>query len=209
MSRARELVKDLFRPNPFIYWIDFLSSAVLGWGTFGLALMAPIFSSRQIFFVTLSCLSLYRAVLFIHEIVHFKKGTFKVFRWVWNLLCGFPLMLPIFLYQSIHFDHHKQSFYGTEKDGEYFPFALKGRKWIIIHILFSFLVPIIFLARFTVLTPLSLVNAKLRFFLWPGCQPWLSTWITSDRNLPGGMRKIGKYRSFWRVSLPAHLWGLF
>jgi fatty acid desaturase len=165
MSRARELVKDLFRPNPFIYWIDFLSSAVLGWGTFGLALMAPIFSSRQIFFVTLSCLSLYRAVLFIHEIVHFKKGTFKVFRWVWNLLCGFPLMLPIFLYQSIHFDHHKQSFYGTEKDGEYFPFALKGRKWIIIHILFSFLVPIIFLARFTVLTPLSLVNAKLRFFL--------------------------------------------
>ena len=96
MSRARELVKDLFRPNPFIYWIDFLSSAVLGWGTFGLALMAPIFSPRQIFFVTLSCLSLYRAVLFIHEIVHFKKGTFKVFRWVWNLLCGFPLMLPIF-----------------------------------------------------------------------------------------------------------------
>ncbi len=165
IGRVRELVKDLFLPNPIIYWLDFLSSAILGWGAFVLALMAPVFSSRQIFFVALSCLALYRAVLFIHEIVHFKKGAFKVFRWVWNIFCGFPLMVPVFLYQSVHFDHHKQNFYGTEKDGEYFPFALKGRKWIVIHILFSFLVPIIFLVRFSVLTPLSLVNKRLRSFL--------------------------------------------
>ena len=32
---------------------------------------------------------------------------------------------------------YKQKFYGTEKDGEYFPFAIKGRKWIVIHIIFS------------------------------------------------------------------------
>lgn len=165
MSKARELVKDLFRPNPIIYWVDFLFSAILGWGAFGLAFMSPVFSSRQILFVVLSCLALYRAALFIHEIVHFKKGTFKVFRWAWNMLCGFPLMIPIFLYQSVHFDHHKQNFYGTEKDGEYFPFAIKGRRWIVIHILFSFLVPILFFARFSFLAPLSLVNKKLRLFL--------------------------------------------
>ncbi len=165
MGRARELVKDLFRPNPIIYWLDFLFSAILGWGAFVLAFMAPVFSSRQILFVTLSCLALYRAVLFIHEIVHFKKGAFKMFSWVWNILCGFPLMVPVFLYQFVHLDHHKQNFYGTEKDGEYFPFALKGRRWIVIHVLFSFLVPILFLARFSVLTPLSLVNKRLRSFL--------------------------------------------
>ncbi|MBT4103857.1 MAG: fatty acid desaturase [Nitrospina sp.] len=162
---ARDLVKDLFRRNPFIYWGDFLFSALLGWGAFVLALKAPVFSSRQILFVGISCLALYRAVLFIHEIAHFKKGTFKVFRWVWNMLCGFPFMIPVFLYQSVHFDHHKQNFYGTQKDGEYFPFALKGRKWIIIHILFSFLVPILFLARFAILAPLSLADKRLRTFL--------------------------------------------
>ena len=165
VGRARELVKDLFRRNPVIYWLDFLFSAFLGWGAFGLALRAPVFSSQQILFVGISCLALYRAVLFIHEIVHFKKGTFKVFRWVWNILCGFPFMIPIFLYQSVHFDHHKQNFYGTRKDGEYFPFALKGRKWVVIHILFSFLVPILFLARFSVLAPLSLIDKRLRTFL--------------------------------------------
>ena len=50
MGRARELVKDLFRPNPIIYWLDFLFSAILGWGAFVLAFMAPVFSSRQISF---------------------------------------------------------------------------------------------------------------------------------------------------------------
>ena len=155
VSRARELVKDLFRPNPLIYWSDFLFSAFLGWGAFVLALTAPAFSIQQILCVSVSCLALYRAVLFTHEIAHFKKGTFKVFRWVWNLLCGIPLMVPVFLYQSVHFDHHKQNFYGTRKDGEYFPFALKRRRLIVIHVLFSFLVPILFLVRFSVLAPLS------------------------------------------------------
>ncbi len=165
MGRARELVKDLFRPNPIIYWLDFLFSVILGWGAFVLALMSPVLSFRQALFVALSCLALYRAALFIHEIVHFKKGTFKVFRWTWNILCGFPLMIPVFLYQYVHLDHHKQNFYGTQKDGEYFSFALKGRKWIVIHVLFSFLVPILFLARFSVLTPLSLADKRLRSFL--------------------------------------------
>jgi fatty acid desaturase len=165
VSQARELVKDLFRPSPVIYWFDFLCSALLGWGAFGFALSVSAFSYQQFLFIGISCLALYRAVLFIHEIAHFKKGTFTVFRWVWNLFCGFPLMVPVFLYQSVHFDHHKQNFYGTQKDGEYFPFALKGRNWIVIHVLFSFVVPIIFLARFLILAPLSLINKELRKFL--------------------------------------------
>jgi hypothetical protein len=120
VGRARELVKDLFRRNPVIYWLDFLFSAFLGWGAFGLALRAPVFSSQQILFVGISCLALYRAVLFIHEIAHFKKGTFKVFRWVWNMLCGFPFMIPIFLYQSVHFDTINRIFMAPKKMGNIF-----------------------------------------------------------------------------------------
>jgi fatty acid desaturase len=163
--KARELVKDLFRPNPFIYWVDFLLSVFLGWGAFGLALSGPNFSLQQIVFIVFSCLALYRAALFIHEIAHLKKGTFKIFRWTWNMFCGFPLMIPTFLYQSVHFDHHKQNLYGTKKDGEYFPFAIKKKIWIVIHIFFSFLVPILFFVRFSVLTPISLLNKKMRLFL--------------------------------------------
>ena len=189
MSKTREIVKDLFRPNPIIYWVDFLFCAILGWGAFLETLRSTVLSSRQIFFLVLSSLALYRAALFIHEIVHFKKGTFKVFRWTWNIVCGFPLMIPFFLYQSVHFDHHKQKFYGTEKDGEYFPFAIKGRRWIVIHILFSCLVPILFFTRFSVLTPLSLINKKLRSFLMTRMSSLVidldyqrpdSTWQNSD-----------------------------
>jgi fatty acid desaturase len=165
IAKARELVKDLYRPNPWIYWGDFLTSVILGWSAFVLTTMKPVFSLQQGFSFLIAVLALYRAVLFIHEIAHFKKGAFGIFQKVWNLLCGFPLMVPIFLYQSVHFDHHKQNFYGTEKDGEYVPFVSKGRGFILFHIGFSFLIPLIFIFRFVVLTPLSYLSSGLRKFV--------------------------------------------
>jgi fatty acid desaturase len=165
IAKARELVKDLYRPNPWIYWGDFLTSVILGWGAFVWTLIDPTFSLQQGLCFFIALLALYRAVLFIHEIAHFKKGAFLVFQKVWNLLCGFPLMVPTFLYQSVHFDHHKQNFYGTDKDGEYVPFASKGRGLILLHIGFSFLIPLIFLFRFAVLTPFSYLSSRLRKFV--------------------------------------------
>lgn len=162
VSRARGLVRDLYRPIPWLYWGDFLLSAGLGWGAFIASVKSPHFSPAQGLGFLIAVLALYRAALFIHEIAHFKKGSFRVFQWVWNLVCGCPLMIPIFLYQSVHFDHHKQNFYGTEKDGEYFPFALKGRGLIILHACFSFLIPLILFLRFAILTPLSYFHSGLR-----------------------------------------------
>ncbi len=165
IAKARDLVKDLYLPNPWIYWSDFLLSAGVGWGAFIIIFRVPQFSFEQGFSFFIAVLALYRAALFIHEIAHFKKGSFVVFRKVWNLICGYPLMIPIFLYQSVHFDHHKQNFYGTQKDGEYFPFASKGRLFIALHIVFSIFIPIIFFFRFVVLTPLSYLHSGLRNFL--------------------------------------------
>jgi fatty acid desaturase len=165
IAKARELVKDLYRPNPWIYWGDFLASVTLGWAAFVATLRVPVFSLQQGLYFIVAVLALYRAILFIHEIAHFKKGAFGVFRRVWNFLCGFPLMVPTFLYESVHFDHHKQNFYGTDKDGEYVPFASKGRGLILLHVGFSFLIPIFFLFRFVVLVPLSYCNSRLRNFI--------------------------------------------
>ena len=56
ITHARELVRDLYRPNPWIYWSDFLGSALLGWGAFARTLMAPTFSLQQgfCFLITVS-----------------------------------------------------------------------------------------------------------------------------------------------------------
>ncbi|MED5353151.1 MAG: fatty acid desaturase [Nitrospinota bacterium] len=165
ISQARDLVKNLYHPRPWIYWSDFLFSAGLGWGAFIITFRVPQFSLEYGASFSIAVLALYRAALFIHEIAHFKKGSFEIFQKVWNLICGYPLMIPTFLYQSVHFDHHKQNFYGTKKDGEYFPFASKGRGFIVLHIFFSFLIPLIFFFRFVVLTPLSYLHSGLRGFV--------------------------------------------
>ena len=34
IREAREMVKGLMKPNPFIYWVDFLFHVVLGWCSF-------------------------------------------------------------------------------------------------------------------------------------------------------------------------------
>ena len=203
IAKARELVKDLYRPNPWIYWCDFLASVTLGWGAFVVTFMVPAFSLQQGFSFLVAVLALYRAVLFIHEIAHFKKGTFLIFQNVWNLLCGFPLMVPTFLYQSVHFDHHKQNFYGTEKDGEYVPFALKGRGLILLHIGFSFLIPLIFLFRFVVLTPISYLSSGLRKFV----DQKISS-LNIDLNYERPQPSLGRIEGWKFQELLASLYGI-
>jgi len=100
IREAREIVKDLMVPNTLIYWADFLFHVFLGWGAFVLTLLPSPFSYYPFVFFIVSSLALFRAAIFIHELTHLKKDSFKVFRIVWNVLCGFPLMIPSFLYQG-------------------------------------------------------------------------------------------------------------
>ncbi|HET9870701.1 MAG TPA: fatty acid desaturase, partial [bacterium] len=114
----------------------------------------------------LALLGLYRAVIFIHELAHLKKDSFPVFRAVWNLVCGFPLMVPSFTYMGVHIDHHKQKVYGTQEDGEYLPFVLVGRFRIILFLVMMGVAPAFVAFRFLVLTPLSYLVPPLRRLLW-------------------------------------------
>ncbi len=162
IREAREIVKDLMVPNPFIYWFDFLFNVLLGWCSFCFCYRADFFSPIQCVFFFVSILSFYRAVIFIHEITHLRKGTFRLFRVMWNLLCGFPLMIPSFLYQGVHNDHHNIKLYGTRGDGEYFSFVHEGRRKIVLFVLVSFFAPVFFFVRFVLLTPLSYCNKSMR-----------------------------------------------
>jgi len=166
LHEAHALVRGLMAPNPWIYWVDFLFHIALAWAAFAAVLRAPAFSVWQLAAYVIAALAFYRAVIFIHELAHLKKGTFKVFRFVWNLTCGIPLLVPSFTYDGVHNDHHKRDVYGTGTDGEYIPFALRKPAGMIGYALLSFILPLFFVGRFLLLAPLSWLVPPLRELVW-------------------------------------------
>ena len=166
LREAHHLVRDLMTPNPWIYWTDFMFHITLGWAAFFLALLSSMFSLWQLGGYVVAVLALYRSAIFVHELAHLKKGTFKNFRLVWNIICGIPLMIPSFTYDGVHSDHHKPDVYGTSKDGEYLPFATRRPMEMVIYVLLSFLIPVLLVVRFLLLTPLSYLIPPLRKIVW-------------------------------------------
>ena len=132
---------------------------------FFFCIKSELFSLSQWSSFFVSTFAFFRAAIFIHELTHLRKGTFFLFRVTWNFLCGFPLMIPSFLYQGVHNDHHNMNLYGTKDDGEYFPFIHEGRLKIILFVLVSFLVPAFFFIRFVFLAPLSYCHQGVRSFV--------------------------------------------
>lgn len=166
LREAHHLVRDLMTPNPWIYWIDFTVHITLGWAAFFTALLSPLFSLWQIGGFIVAVLALYRSAVFVHELAHLKKGTFQNFRLVWNTLSGIPFMIPSFMYDGVHNDHHKPDVYGTRADGEYLPFAVRKPAEMITFVLLSFLIPPLLVFRFLILTPLSYLIPPLRKIVW-------------------------------------------
>ena len=166
LREAHHLVRDLMTPNPWIYWIDFTVHITLGWTAFFIALLSPLFSLWQIGGFIVAVLALYRSAVFVHELAHLKKGTFQNFRLVWNALSGIPFMIPSFMYDGVHNDHHKPDVYGTRADGEYLPFAVRKPAEMITFVLLSFLIPPLLVFRFLILAPLSYLIPPLRKIVW-------------------------------------------
>src|SRR6185437_15166079 len=107
-------------------------------------------------------LALYRARSFIHELTHIKKGAVKGFRFTWNLIVGIPLLVPSFMYEGVHNQHHAKRYYGTVDDPEYLPLALMHPWTLPVFLIAAALAPIGMLIRFGILAPLSLLSPKLR-----------------------------------------------
>jgi fatty acid desaturase len=155
IRQARSIVRDLFEPNPAIYWTDFLLSMGVGAGCFFASrrLAAP-FSLTQAMLALIAALAYYRGALFIHELIHLRNDSFRSFRVAWNVLCGIPFFVPSFLYYT-HLAHHARKHYGTPDDGEYLPLATQPRREILKYLLQPFFVPALAVLRFLVLTPLA------------------------------------------------------
>jgi fatty acid desaturase len=161
LKSAANLTRDLNVPNSGIYWADMLGSALLGYAALaGAMLLQPTWLAIGSGLVAV--LALYRAGSFIHELTHIKKGAVKGFRFTWNLIVGVPLMVPSFLYEGVHNQHHAKRYYGTVDDPEYLPLALMHPWTLPVFLVAAALAPIGMLIRFGILAPLSLLSPKLR-----------------------------------------------
>jgi fatty acid desaturase len=161
LRAAADLTRDLNVARPAIYWADLFGSALLGYA----ALFAVIATGSTPFGIAaglVAVLALYRAGSFIHELTHIKPRAVPGFRLVWNLLIGIPLLIPSFMYEGVHNQHHAKTYYGTADDPEYLPLALMHPWTLPVFLIAAALAPIGMLIRFGVLAPLSLLWPKLR-----------------------------------------------
>ena len=173
LASARNIIKDLFRPKPWIYWIDFLLTYTAAMHCFRQVRGGPLLqphqgfqgSIAQILFFGASCLLFYRASMFIHEIVHQRTaGRMTVFRLVWNILCGIPFLIPSFVYYT-HIDHHRRQHFGTDRDGEYMPLEHQASWRLWFYLSWCLIIPLLVAVRFLVLTPLAWVIPGFRQFV--------------------------------------------
>lgn len=162
--RIHELVRGLHELKPAAYWVDLLITAAAGWTSFCLAVYLRSFSGGMLIATVIAAAALYRGLCFIHEISHQTSRSLPAFELVWNLLIGFPLLVPSTMYAGVHSGHHRLETYGTSNDPEYLPFARSSRMTVLFAVQ-SFLIPVALVVRFVALTPVAL--------LWPALQKWL------------------------------------
>lgn len=160
LRAAADLTREYSTARPEIYWPDFLISCLVGYA--GLAGAILLHGAWAWAAGVVGAMLLYRASLFIHELSHMRPGALPGFRFVWNLMIGIPMVLPSFMYEGVHNQHHAKTRYGTIDDPEYLPLA-RMKPWTIpMFVAVSALAPVALLFRFAVLTPLAAIFPPLR-----------------------------------------------
>lgn len=200
ITEMRATLKGLFRINPKIVWVDFLFHLILGYSAFiasqKMMAVSPLYFG---ILITVSAFSLYRAVIFIHEIAHAHRQM-PIFTAVWNLICGIPLGMPSFLYYQSHYAHHRSQTYGTKQDGEYIAFG--SRFELVKYIIFSFVAPLLLIGRFVVLTIPS--------FIIPPLRKWVvahgSSLVIETKFVGEAPSESEKFEWYWQETLTAIFW---
>ena len=161
LRAAADLTRDLNSPSAGIYWTDLIVSALAGYAGLAAAILLPSVPLALLAGLV-AILALYRAGSFIHELTHLKPNAVPGFRLAWNLIVGIPLLVPSFMYEGVHNQHHAKRYYGTAMDPEYLPLALMKPWTLPVFMIAAALAPIGMLIRFGILAPLSLLIPSLR-----------------------------------------------
>ncbi len=161
-SSLRKRFADELRARKSIYWPDMLASMAIGWGSLALALRFQSQPFVSLAFSVVTVFALYRAVLFIHEITHLKRGAIPGFETAWNLTVGVPLMAPSMMYIGSHNDHHRRAVFGTASDPEYEPMGHWTPLRVVVSGLPMLAVPLLLAFRWALLGPASYLMPPLR-----------------------------------------------
>ena len=147
------------------YWLDFLITIGVCYAALALYLTGDHWSAGTFAAFVVSGLAMYRAIAFTHEIAHRRASSFRTFAIAWNTLCGVPFLVPSFLYGD-HQGHHAAHEYGTRNDPEYLLRGGRSRPRMSLFLLLACVYPLLFAARFLILTPLALVSRRIDRFTW-------------------------------------------
>jgi fatty acid desaturase len=164
VRQARDIVRDLFEPRPWIYWTDLLVTMAVGIFCLRQLRLNDFLTPLQTLGYFGAVLAFYRAGSFTHELVHLRTGSFLGFRVAWNLLCGIPFLMPSFMYYP-HIAHHAKNHYATKDDGEYLALAAGPARNIIWYMLQTLLIPVVYVLRFLVFVPIAWVVPGFRRFV--------------------------------------------
>jgi fatty acid desaturase len=165
IAPASALVRDLFEHSARVYWTDFILTLLVGYGAVALYLSSRILSLPCFIGFAVAAFALFRCGVFIHEIAHMPRGRLPLFKAAWNILFGIPALMPSFMYKN-HLDHHNPRHFGTSRDGEYLPLGAGPVSQIVFYFLQVPLLPALAIFRFLILAPLSLLNPRLRRWVW-------------------------------------------
>lgn len=135
------------KPNPLIFWADFLASSTAGYALTYWASTFPLFSLPHIGVVFLAAICMFRACMFMHEAVHAGRQI-PGFTTAFNLYFAFMNKLPLYIY-DVHRAHHLQELYGTEHDSEY-DLLRRDVPNLLIPIAVTLLQPALMIVRFGV-----------------------------------------------------------
>ena len=202
-QKTRELLRDLHRARPVIYWTDLAITALVGWTAFAGACRLPFFTPGMLLALLLAVFALYRGLCFVHEISHLNPKIVPGFEAAWNALFGYPLLMPSFVYCGVHQSHHKLSTYGTSQDPEYMPFAQSSRMTVVFAFE-SFFIPVALLVRFLLLTPLGLTAPRLHKWLVVHASSLTMNLAYRREATPELLRTIR-----WQSALIWSLWAMF
>lgn len=202
---AREICKDLFAVRPSRYWLDFAVSAIAAYVLVSVYLAVSIASPLAWLCFIFGGLMIYRASMFIHEIVHLPSGEMKFFRRFWNLTAGVPLMVPSFTYES-HIHHHSSRHYGTEDDGEYLPLASGTIGGVLLFLAQVFFQPILVAIRYGIWTPVSFLHSGLRKWTLQHVTSLVINFRYENHKRP---EKQTAEDTFWEIMTTLRTWLMF
>lgn len=204
-GEVRVLVQDLFRVNPFLYWIDLTLTMSVAWGSAWVAFRTPTIGLK-VFWLVISSFAAFRGLIFMHEIVHVPQKNLVGFRWVWNAVCGMAFFMPDYFYIP-HYSHHRIDTFSTKDDPEYVAVASQRPRELFFGPVLSIpFLPVLFVVRGLLLGPISLlVRGRLREWVLRHASTMKMNAQYEWKNISAEDRR----RSVWQDLGVAVWWGVF